>query len=216
MKTLLLGDDVKTVLFLGAHCDDVEIGCGGALASLGRSRPDVEIHVVVFSGEPVRAAETRNAIRRLVPPAAKLHIHQHEFRDGFFPAAWPQVKERFEATKGVCRPDVIFTHHEDDRHQDHRIVSELTWNTFRNHLILEYEIPKWDGDLGRPSLYMPLPRDIVDHKVTTLLDCFETQKGKSWFTADLFTGLMRIRGMESNAASGFAEAFFVRKLSAGW
>jgi LmbE family N-acetylglucosaminyl deacetylase len=216
MKNLLLGDGVKTVLFLGAHCDDVEIGCGGTLALLGRSRPDVRIHVAVFSGETARAAETRKAIRQLLPAASNAEIHLHEFRDGFFPAAWPQVKESFEALKRVCQPDVIFTHYENDKHQDHRIVCELTWNTFRNHMILEYEIPKWDGDIGRPSLYMPLPKDVVDHKVETLLDCFASQAGKRWFTADLFSGLMRIRGMESNAESGFAEAFFVRKLTANW
>jgi LmbE family N-acetylglucosaminyl deacetylase len=216
MKTFSLGDGVKNVLFLGAHCDDVEIGCGGTLALLGRSRPDVQIHVAVFSGDDVRAAETRNAVSRLLPKNAKLDLHLHGFRDGFFPADWSEVKAKFEGLKRVCQPDVVFTHYEHDRHQDHRIVCELTWNTFRDNIVLEYEIPKWDGDLGRPAVYMPLPQEVVDHKITALIECFDSQAGKRWFTRDLFSALMRIRGMECNAPSGYAEAFFVRKLAATW
>jgi LmbE family N-acetylglucosaminyl deacetylase len=216
MKTFCLGDGVRSALFLGAHCDDVEIGCGGTLALLGRSRPDVQVHVAVFSGHAQRAAETRNAVARLLPPKTKLELHLHEFRDGFFPAAWEEVKGKFEALKSVCQPDVIFTHYELDRHQDHRIMSELTWNTFRDNLILEYEIPKWDGDLGRPAVYMPLSQELVEHKITTLLECFGSQSGKRWFTRELFASLMRIRGMECNSPSGYAEAFFVRKLTAAW
>lgn len=216
MMKLPLANELGEVLFLGAHCDDIEIGCGGTLAMLARSCPKVRLHMVVFSGEAQRAAETRAAIARLLPAASDVEIELHEFRDGFFPVAWSQLKERFEGLKRRCNPDLVFTHHEHDWHQDHRMVCELTWNTFRNHLVLEYEIPKWDGDLGRPAFYVPLTREIVDHKTATLLECFASQAGKRWFTQDLFAGLMRLRGMECNADSGFAEAFYARKIVAGW
>jgi LmbE family N-acetylglucosaminyl deacetylase len=212
MMHLSLVDAVQEVLVVGAHCDDIEIGCGGTLALLGRTRPDVRIHVCVFSGDPQRASETRDAISRLLPGHSEMRIHQYTFRDGFFPDAWPKIKEQFENLKTTCNPDLIFTHHEHDRHQDHRIVCDLTWNTFRDHVILEYEIPKWDGDLGRPTVYVPLPKDVVEHKTATLLASFPSQSTKNWFTADLFASLMRIRGMECNAESTYAEAFFARKL----
>lgn len=215
MMTLPLGSEVREVLCLGAHCDDIEIGCGATLALLARSRPEVRLHVVVFSGEGGRAAETRAAFARLLP-ACQVQLELHEFRDGFFPVRREEIKERFEQLKARCRPDLIFTHHEHDRHQDHRIICELTWNTFRDQLLLEYEIPKWDGDLGRPSFYVPLPREVVTHKADTLLECFASQAGKRWFTRDLFEALMRLRGMECNAESGFAEAFYARKIAARW
>ncbi len=211
-----LAPQVREALFLGAHCDDIEIGCGGALISLARAYPDAKLTLAVFSGNERRAAETRAALDRLAGARPNIHVVLHEFRDGFFPVEWPHVKEAFERLKAHCRPDLIFTHYGNDRHQDHRIVSELTWNTFRDNPILEYEIPKWDGDLGQPNFYVPLEREVVQHKVATLLDCFPSQAGKRWFTEDLFTGLMRIRGMECNADSGFAEAFYARKLVAGW
>lgn len=216
MLSLPLGKNLREVLFLGAHCDDVEIGCGGTLAALSRSCPDVQLHVVVFSGQAGRTEETRAAIARLVAPGASYRLEVHEFRDGFFPVEWASLKERFEELKGRVRPDLVFTHAEQDRHQDHRALCELTWNTFRNHLVLEYEIPKYDGDLGRPALFVPLSAAMVEHKVQTLLQCFASQSGKRWFSADLFTALMRLRGMECNADSGFAEAFYVRKLSVQW
>jgi LmbE family N-acetylglucosaminyl deacetylase len=216
MKALTFGDDLREALFLGAHCDDVEIGCGGTLAALARACPRAQLHVVVFSGDEVRAAETRAAIARLVPDAARCDLQILKFRDGFFPDSWPQIKEQFEALKRRCIPDVVFTHYEHDRHQDHRTVCELTWNTFRDHAVLEYEIPKYDGDLGRPALFVPLPDELVEHKTRTLLECFASQAGKRWFTADLFRALLRLRGMECNAPSGYAEAFHVRKLVAGW
>jgi LmbE family N-acetylglucosaminyl deacetylase len=215
MMQLPLTSSVREVLFLGAHCDDVEIGCGGTLAALARTCPDVRLRVVTFAGEARRAAETRAALARLAG-AHSIEIELHQFRDGFFPVEWPQIKERFEELKKRCQPDLIFTHHEHDRHQDHRTLCELTWNTFRNQLILEYEIPKWDGDLGRPSFYMPLAREIADLKAAALLDCFPSQTSKRWFTEDLFKALMRIRGMECNSDSGFAEAFYARKVVAGW
>lgn len=216
MMSLSLGGNLREVLFLGAHCDDVEIGCGGTLAALARACPEVRINVVIFSGDATRSAETRAAITRLLPPKANYNLDVLEFRDGFFPVEWPNLKQRFEELKHRCSPDLIFTHYEHDRHQDHRTVCELTWNTFRNHTVLEYEIPKYDGDLGRPAFFMPLTADIVQHKIRTLLECFASQSAKRWFTEDLFAGLMRLRGMESNAESGFAEAFYARKLVAKW
>ncbi len=213
MLALSLTENLREVLLLGAHCDDVEIGCGGTLALLGRRCPQVRFHVVLFSGDGVRAAESRAAVARLLPATARHNIEIHEFRDGFFPVEWPSIKERFEELKRRCQPDLVFTHHEHDRHQDHRVICELTWNTFRNHMVLEYEIPKYDGDLGRPGTFAPLPSEIVQHKIATLLECFPSQAGKRWFSADLFSGLMRLRGMECNAESGFAEAFHARKLA---
>jgi LmbE family N-acetylglucosaminyl deacetylase len=216
MMGLPLPRDTGEFLFLGAHCDDVEIGCGGTLATLTRAFPQAQFRVVILSGEARRAAETRAAIAMLAAPGCNIEVEIQEFRDGFFPAAWPQIKESFENLKRRCRPDLIFTHQRDDAHQDHRIVCEFTWNTFRDQLVLEYEIPKWDGDMGRPGFFVPLAREVVDRKTATLLECFPSQAGKRWFTRDLFEALMRIRGMECNAESGFAEAFYARKIAAAW
>lgn len=212
MLTLPLLENVREALVLGAHCDDVEIGCGATLATLARVQRDVQLRIVVFSGTTAREKEARAAISRLLPEGANYSFEVHAFRDGFFPSEQPRLKETFEALKLACRPDVVFTHHEFDRHQDHRVLSELAWNTFRDCLLLEYEIPKYDGDLGRPNVYVPLAKELVQHKVDTLLECFESQRQKRWFTADLFAALMRLRGMECNAESGFAEAFYARKV----
>ncbi len=211
MLNLTFPSQLKEVLVLGAHCDDVEIGCGGTLAALVRARPEVRVNVVVFSGDSVRAPETRAALGALMP-SDNLHYEVLEFRDGFFPVEWSSIKERFESLKKRCNPDLVLTHQERDRHQDHRTVCELTWNTFRNHTILEYEIPKYDGDLGQPNVFSPLDVECARLKVDSLLKCFISQRDKRWFTADLFSSLMRLRGMECNAQSGFAEAFYARKL----
>lgn len=216
MKPIAITRDAKKVLVLGAHCDDVEIGCGGTLVSIARARPDIMLHIVLFSGDAIRAAESRAAIARLLPEHSLFELEIYGFRDGFFPVDWAQIKERFEQLKRNCSPDLIFTHRDGDRHQDHRTVCELTWNTFRDHMILEYEIPKYDGDVGCPNVYVPLAEDVVKHKTQTLLECFVSQTSKRWFSEDLFRGLMRIRGMECNAVSGFAEAFYVRKCVVAW
>lgn len=216
MMTLSLSGDLREVLVLGAHCDDVEIGCGGTLLALARACPQVRLHIALFSGDDARADESRAAIRRLLPSGVQHEVKIHAFRDGFFPTEQAGIKERFEELKGSCNPDIVFTHFGRDAHQDHRVVSELTWNTFRNNLVLEYEIPKYDGDLGRPNFYAPVAADVTQHKIDTLLECFPSQRGKRWFTADLFAALMRLRGMECNAPSGFAEAFHARKLVARW
>jgi LmbE family N-acetylglucosaminyl deacetylase len=216
MMPLLFPADLREVLVLGAHCDDVEIGCGGTVAALAAARPDVRLRIVVFSGDEVRAPETRAAIARLMPARADIELEIHDFRDGFFPTEWPHIKERLEDLKRRCRPDFVLTHWQHDAHQDHRVVCELTCNTFRDQAVLEYEIPKFDGDLGRPSLYMPLTVETVRHKIETLLASFPSQAGKRWFTEDLFAALMRLRGMECNSVSGFAEAFYARKLAVRW
>lgn len=203
---------VREVLCLGAHCDDVEIGCGGTLALLRAARPDVRIKVVVFSSDALRRRESEAALERLAGGEGPLEVRCLGLQDGYLPASWGSIKEWFAEIRSTCHPDLVLTHWEGDRHQDHRLVCELTWNTFREHLILEYEIPKYDGDLGRPGLYVPLPKETVAHKTGTLLECFASQAAKPWFTAETFCGLMRLRGLECRAASGYAEAFHTRKL----
>ncbi|MFO7324643.1 MAG: PIG-L deacetylase family protein [Pseudomonadota bacterium] len=216
MLPVPLFSQIRDVLCLGAHCDDVEIGCGGTLAALTRANPHCRVRIVTFSGNATRRAESRTALQRLVPTGSATQVEIHDFRDGFFPAQWSDIKGVFEAMKGGYRPDVVLTHHADDRHQDHRVVCELAWNTFRDSMMLEYEIPKWDGDLGRPQVYVPLQKSAVDLKLRTLDECFPSQRERAWFSADVFTGLMRLRGMECNAPDGFAEAFHVRKLVLAW
>jgi len=200
------------VLCLGAHADDIEIGCGGTLLRLVSERRRVHVHWVVFSGDPRRASEARNSAARLMRGAAKLEIEIADFRDGFFPFEGAAIKERFESLKSRIDPDLIFTHRGDDAHQDHRAVSELTWNTFRDYCILEYEIPKYDGDLGRPNVFVPLDAATRRRKVRHLMAAFPTQRRKRWFTAETFEGLMRLRGVECAAREGYAEAFHARKL----
>jgi LmbE family N-acetylglucosaminyl deacetylase len=211
MLNLGFGKDARLALCIGAHCDDIEIGCGGALWSLARKYPQIEFVIAVFASDDARERETRGAIERILG-VAKYQLVVHRYRDGFFPAEWASVKGSFEALKSFGSPDVVLTHQENDRHQDHRIISELTWNTFRNHLVLEYEIPKYDGDLGQPNAYMSLSDEAVEQKIAILMSSFPSQTGKRWFTQDLFRGLMRIRGMECNAPSGYAEAFYARKM----
>src|SRR5262245_23976246 len=202
----------RTVLCLGAHCDDIEIGCGGTLQRWRAAYPQVRFHCAVFSSEGERRGETEAALARLLSPG-EFTLEVHSFRGSYFPRHWAEIKDRFEMLKANLDPDVILTHRLEDRHQDHRVLAELTWNTFRDHLILEYEIPKYDGDLGQPNLYVPLPEAMVNRKIGALLESFPTQRTRSWFTADTFRGLMRLRGVECNAPSGFAEAFHARKLT---
>jgi len=204
-------DGLRQVLCLGAHCDDVEIGCGGTLIELGRRFPGARFQWVVLSADEVREPETRAAAARL-HAGADHKVEVARFPGSYFPSAHREIKDYFEALKGWLDPDLILTHRLEDRHQDHRLVAELTWNTFRGHTILEYEIPKYEGDLGQPNVYVPLARDAVDRKVEALLECFPSQRQRPWFTADLFLAQLRLRGIECNAPSGFAEAFHARKL----
>lgn len=200
------------VLCLGAHSDDIEIGCGGTILRLLASRRDVEVRWVVFSASADRAGEARGSAERFLRDAAHATVEVHGFRDGYFPYQGAEIKDVFEAFKDAPAPDLIFTHRGRDRHQDHRLVSELTWNTFRDHLILEYEIPKYDGDLATPNVYVPIDEETRRAKVDHLMAAFATQRSKRWFTPETFAGLMRLRGVECASPTGYAEAFHGRKL----
>jgi LmbE family N-acetylglucosaminyl deacetylase len=209
--SLKVDSDPFTVLCLGAHSDDIEIGCGGTLLWLRESKRKLRFHWVVFSAGAKRGEEARRAAELFTEGCDKQVVIK-EFRDGFLPYLGAQVKDVLEEMKSHVHPDLIFTHWHGDVHQDHRLVSELTWNTFRNHLILEYEIPKYDGDMGRPNVFVPLQLAECEKKVEHLLTSFESQAEKPWFDRETFMGLMRIRGMESNSPSSYAEAFYGRKL----
>jgi LmbE family N-acetylglucosaminyl deacetylase len=200
------------VLCLGAHSDDIEIGCGGTMLSLLEASSDLTVTWVVFGAQGVRVEEARRSAERFLAAAAKREIMIHGFRDGFFPYTGAEIKDAFEALKARVSPDLIFTHYRHDLHQDHRLIAELTWNTFRDHLVLEYEIPKYDGDLGLPNVFVPLDEAHCRRKIDTLLTCFASQRDKRWFSEDLFRSLLRLRGMECNAPSAYAEAFYGRKL----
>jgi LmbE family N-acetylglucosaminyl deacetylase len=200
-----------TVLCLGAHSDDIEIGCGGTILRLADQYPGALFHWVVFSAIGVRETEARTAAKLFVSPGALKGPLLKAFPDGFLPFVGSEVKQVFEDLKAVS-PDLIFTHNGKDAHQDHRLLAELTWNTFRNHLILEYEIPKYDGDLGRPGVFVPLDSKVCEKKVQVLMEAFQSQRAKHWFQESTFLALLRLRGMECNAPSGYAEAFYCRKL----
>ncbi len=200
-----------TVLCLGAHCDDIEIGCGGTLLHLKGVFPKLRVYWVVFSASGLRGREAAKAAE-LFTAGCEKEIILKNYRDGFLPYSGAEVKDFFEDIKSRVSPDVIFTHWKGDSHQDHRLISDLTWNTFRNHLVLEYEIPKYDGDIGRPNLFVPLQEPLYKQKVDYLFEAFGSQRAKHWFDRETFLGLMRIRGMESNSPSGYAEAFHARKL----
>ncbi|MGQ0702401.1 MAG: PIG-L deacetylase family protein [Gemmatimonadales bacterium] len=199
------------MLCLGAHPDDIEIGCGGTLLQLLAGPRAVKVHWLVLTGDAVRAREARASARRVLRGAAARHIQIEHFRDGFLPYQGAAVKEVFEGLKTAVAPDLVFTHWRDDAHQDHRVVSELTWNTFRDHYILEYELPKYDGDLGWPNTFVPLSARIRRQKLRLLLAAFPSQRKKRWFSEATFEGLMRLRGIECAAPEGYAEAFHVRK-----
>jgi LmbE family N-acetylglucosaminyl deacetylase len=199
------------VLCLGCHSDDIEIGCGGAILRLAEQYPDCNFHWAVFSAIGVRETEARRAAELFAGSRVKTPLLK-TFQDGFMPYVGAEVKTIFEKELKEINPDLIFTHNGKDAHQDHRLISELTWNTFRNHLILEYEIPKYDGDLGQPSVFVPLETELCQKKTMYLMDAFQSQHTKRWFRQDTFLSLMRLRGMECNAPSGYAEAFYCRKL----
>jgi LmbE family N-acetylglucosaminyl deacetylase len=199
------------LLLIGAHSDDIEIGCGGTVLSLLRQRT-VAVRWVVFSATGDRELEARRSAAAFLEGAAECDVRTCGFRDGFFPYEGAAVKEFFETLKTDMRPDLIFTHRLDDRHQDHRLLAELTWNTFRDHAILEYEIPKYEGDLGHPNLFVPLEADVSRRKLALLMTMFGTQRSKRWFTEELFAAVMTLRGAEAGLAGGHAEGFHARKL----
>ena len=200
------------LLCLGAHSDDIEIGCGGTILSVLERYQTVNVQWVVFSSNDERAREARASAAIFLAGASHQEVSVKGFRDGFFPFQGEQIKEEFEAIKQRFDPDLVLTHYRDDRHQDHRVISDLTWNTFRNHLILEYEIPKYDGDIGSPNLFMPLPESICSRKIRNILESFDSQRKKQWFDEQTFSAILRLRGMEANSPTLFAEAFYCRKL----
>ena len=206
------GMPVRSVLAIGAHADDLEIGCGGTVLTLTRANPEVAVHWVVLAAQGAREDEARRSAEVLLARTGELTVELHSFRDGYLPHTSADVKDVFEDLKARVDPQLVLTHTRDDLHQDHRLVCELTWNTFRDHLILEYEIPKWDGDLGRPNLYVPLDEQVVDEKVGLLMRNFPTQSDKHWYDAETFRGLMRLRGLECASPSRYAEAFYAPKV----
>jgi LmbE family N-acetylglucosaminyl deacetylase len=211
IRLALTGDaPAQRLLVIGAHPDDIEIGCGGTVARLIEDGAVGEVCWVVLSGAGARAAEARASAEALLSDLP-CEVLLREFRDGFFPYVGGEIKAFFEELKRGFSPDLILTHQRSDLHQDHRLACELTWNTFRDHFILEYEVPKYDGDLGSPNLFMPLTAGLCERKIGHLLEHFPSQATKHWFDEDVFTGLLRLRGMECNSPTSMAEAFYCRK-----
>jgi LmbE family N-acetylglucosaminyl deacetylase len=214
VNPLFLGAGETTpykALAIGAHADDIEVGCGGTILRLIQAGVLLEICWVVLSADSEREAEARASARAFVSGVESQRFIAGGFRNGFLPYGGGEVKDFFESLKTEFVPDVIFTHQRADLHQDHRLTSELTWNTFRDHLILEYEVPKYDGDLGAPNMFVELSESLCRRKIEQLLEHFSSQREKRWFREELFRGLLRLRGMECNAQSTYAEAFYCRK-----
>ena len=204
-------NSVRKVLLLGAHPDDIEIGCGGTVFKMIRDCPGIEVRWHVFSSPGARRSEAQRCAREFLKDAKKKTITVENFRERYFPDQWSVIKRSFDKIGRQFDPDLVFTHRGDDHHQDHRVLSELTWNTFRNHLVFEYEIPKYEGDLGQPNFYVSLDKEIAQRKVSALMKYFPTQTARHWFTEDLFLGLMRLRGIECGPKAYYAEAFHARK-----
>lgn len=205
------GETLK-VTCLGAHCDDIEIGCGGTLLALRKRHPNLELRWLILSSDELRASEARKSAARFGVEDVAKQVQIETFRDGYLPWEGAAVKQAIHDHSRSFEPHIVFTHFRDDRHQDHRLVSDVTWNAYRDHLVLEYEIPKWDGDLGRPNVYMPLEHEEVEAKLEILHEVYASQLEKDWFQPEAFRGLMAVRGVESRAGSGHAEAFHARKL----
>lgn len=203
---------VARVLCVGAHCDDIEIGCAAALLALQAHQRRLEISWVVVSGPAQRRVEAQRAMTMLVRRAARGTLTCGDFRDGFFPAEYGAIKAFFESLKRLPAPDLIFCHERNDRHQDHRIVNEMVWSTFRDHMVLEYEVPKWDGGLGDPNVYVPVSAAQMRAKLRTLMTAYRSQRHRDWFSPETFMALARLRGIECRSRSGYAEAFHARKL----
>jgi LmbE family N-acetylglucosaminyl deacetylase len=202
---------IRSVLAVGAHCDDIEIGCGGTLLRLIEEHHPLSVHWLVLSGTPPRADEAAASAAAFLS-GIDSQVVVRDFRDGFFPWSGYEIKEVFEELKDAVTPDVVFTHRREDAHQDHRLVAELTWNTFRNHLIVEYEIPKYEGDLGAPNLFVPLSAPTCSRKIELILKHFPSQRSRQWFDSETFWSVLRLRGLESNSPTKYAEGFSCRKL----
>ncbi len=209
MLQLPLGK-ARNLLFLGAHADDIEIGCGGTILKLASANPKLNILWVVFSAEGKRRREARSSAALFLKGVSRSRVIVKQYRTSFFPSEHEAIKSYFETLKKSFAPDIVFTHYRDDRHQDHRVLSDLAWNTFRDHMILEYEIPKYDGDLGAPNLFIPLEKRMARRKAKHLAAAFPSQRDKHWFSEETFLALMRLRGME--CAAHYAEAFYCRKV----
>lgn len=205
------GERLK-ILCLGAHCDDIEIGCGATLMRLLDEHPNAEVLWVVFSSNETREIEARKSAEIYLKNHKNFKIEINQFRNGFFPYIAQDIKEYFEQLKQSFDPDLIFSHYLLDRHQDHRTIAELTWNTFRNHTILQYEILKYEGDLKTPNFYSIINSGYLEKKVNLLLSCFISESDKHWFTKESFMALMRIRGVESGGVTGYAEGFHADKI----
>ncbi len=202
----------RKLLCLGAHSDDIEIGCGGTVLRWLQEDPSLEVFWVVFSSNKERKKEASRSADLFLKGAGKKKVLIESFRDGFFPYQGAEIKEYFEGLKKQVSPDIVLTHYRDDRHQDHRVVSDLTWNTFRREAILEYEIPKYDGDLGHPNFFVHLDQAVCQKKIKNILDVFKTQTEKHWLTEDTLRAILRLRGVESHAEEKYAEAFYCRKI----
>jgi LmbE family N-acetylglucosaminyl deacetylase len=200
------------ILLLGAHSDDIEIGCGGTMLRLVEEYPELVVTWVVFSATGDRVVEAQRSADAFLRGVYDKQVTIKEFKDGYFPANVASIKEVFESLKDTISPDVIFTHYRNDLHQDHRQLNELTWNTWRDHFILEYEIPKYDGDLGTPNFFVTLDEELCKRKTDLLMRHFQTQANKHWFSPETFNALMRLRGIECKSSAGYAEAFYCRKV----
>lgn len=206
-----LAEKKLDVLCLGAHCDDIEIGCGGTLLQWTKENKINRVLWVVFSSNELRKKEAERSADKFLQGVKEVEVHILNYRDAFLQYHGLEVKEEFEKIKQKINPDVVFTHYRDDRHQDHRLLSDLAWNTFRNHVVLEYEIPKYDGDLGLTNAFVTLENSVVEKKISILLQVFESQMGKHWFDEETFKSLMRIRGLECSSPTRYAESFYLRK-----
>jgi LmbE family N-acetylglucosaminyl deacetylase len=214
MLPLTLGEPETSparVLAIGAHPDDIEIGCAGTILKLIEQGAVSEVHWVVLSGDGERAGEARVSADALLDGVPQTEVAVCDFPDGFFPYEGQRIKDFFERLKVDLSPDVVLTHQRADLHQDHRLCCELSWNTFRDHLILEYEVPKYDGDMSAPNAFVPLSEGLSRRKIDHLMSHFGSQRSKRWFREELFSSLLRLRGMECNSPSSYAEAFFCRK-----
>lgn len=200
------------VLCLGAHSDDIEIGCGGTILKLIRENKNIRFYWVIFSADKKRTKEALDSAESFLKGVNKKQVKVLSFQESYFPYKGSEIKSYFDALREEYDPNLVFTHYRLDLHQDHRLISELTWNTFRNHMILEYEIAKYDGDLGCPNFFVILDRRICMKKIRLITENFKSQKNKKWFNREVFLFLLRMRGMEANAASGYAEAFYGRKI----
>jgi LmbE family N-acetylglucosaminyl deacetylase len=200
------------VLCLGAHADDIEIGAGGAILRLCEQYDNLEVFWVVFAASGPRGAEAKKSASIFLKKAYRKTVVVKSFRDSFFPFQGARIKAYFEELKESFSPDLIFTHNRSDLHQDHRFISEATWNTFRDHFILEYEIVKYDGDLGNPNFFVGLDVETCRKKIGAIVTCFKTQNGRKWFSEETFLSILKLRGIESSAADAYAEGYYCRKM----